>query len=142
MDDGTPQSVYAIDSEQAPTVKKADGTPFRVDLMMGQTVELPDGAGTVSFDGLERWNKIQISRTPGKLVALGGVVLALIGLLGSLFIRPRRVWVRARRDEEGTLVEVAGLDRSGNGDVPAELASVAAALGLGESPQEREDDAT
>ena len=142
MDDGTPQSVYAIDSEQAPTVKKADGTPFRVDLMMGQTVELPDGAGTVTFDGLERWNKIQISRTPGKLVALGGVVLALIGLLGSLFIRPRRVWVRARREEEGTLVEVAGLDRSGNGDVPAELASVAAALGLGASPQEREDDAT
>ena len=28
-----------------------------------------------------------------------GVVLALVGLLGSLFIRPRRVWVRARRDE-------------------------------------------
>jgi cytochrome c biogenesis protein len=108
--------------------------------MMGQTVDLPDGAGTVSFDGLERWNKIQISRTPGKLVALGGVVLALIGLLGSWFIRPRRVGVRARRDEGGTLVEVAGLDRSGNGDVPGELASVALALGLGVSPQEREDD--
>ncbi len=59
-------------------------------------------------------------------------MLALIGLLGSLFIRPRRVWVRARRDEEGTLVEVAALDRSGGGDVPVvELASVATALRAG-----------
>ena len=48
----------------------------------GQTVELPDGLGSVSFDGVERWNKIQISQTPGKFIALAGVVLALIGLLG------------------------------------------------------------
>ena len=41
-----------------------------------------------------------------------GVVLALIGLLGSLFIRPRRIWVRARREGGRTIVEVAGLDRS------------------------------
>ena len=42
--------------------------------------------------------RIQISQTPGKGIALAGVVLALLGLLGSLFIRPRRVWVRARRE--------------------------------------------
>ena len=53
------------------------------------------------------------------------MVLALIGLLGSLFIRPRRVWVRARREGggTGTLVEVAALDRSGGGDVAAEWPS-------------------
>jgi cytochrome c biogenesis protein len=131
MDDGTPQSIYVLDKDEAGQVTKADGQPFRVDLPMGASVDLPDGAGSVSFDGLERWNKIQISRTPGKFVALAGVVLALTGLLASLFIRPRRVWVRATRGEGGTLVEVGGLDRSGNGDVPAELAAVAEALGLG-----------
>jgi cytochrome c biogenesis protein len=74
----------------------------------------------VTFDGLQRWNKIQVSRTPGTMGALVGVVMALIGLLGSLFIRPRRIWVRARRREDGTtLVEVARLDRS-NGAVPGE----------------------
>ena len=83
----------------------------------GDTVELPDGLGTVTFDGVERWNKMQISETPGKLVALAGVVLALVGLLGSLFIRPRRLWVRARRSEDGdTVVDVAALDRSNGGD--------------------------
>ncbi len=140
MDDGAPQSVYGLDSAEAPTVKRADGQAFRVDLAPGGSVDLPDGAGSVSFDGVERWNKIQISRTPGKFIALGGVVLALIGLLGSLFIRPRRIWVRARADSAGTLVEVAGLDRSGNGDVPAELAAVAADLGL--EPSEPTDTGT
>lgn len=138
MDDGAPQSVYALDKSRAELMERADGSMFRVDLAPGQQVELPDGLGTVSFDGVERWNKLQISRTPGKLIALVGVVLALIGLLGSLFIRPRRVWVRARRAEEGTVVEVAGLDRSGGGDVPAELDEIIAAMGGPKPDAERE----
>ena len=66
-------------------------------------------------------------------------MLALIGLLGSLFIRPRRIWVRARRDDEGTLVEVAGLDRSGGGDVAAVLAEIVAALQGEPSPTDEEE---
>ena len=98
-------------------VMKADGQPFRLDMREGDTIKLPDGLGSVTFDGIERWNKIQISRTPGKLVALTGVVMALVGLLGSLFIRPRRVWVRTRRDEDGeTVVDLGALDRSNGGD--------------------------
>jgi cytochrome c biogenesis protein len=61
-------------------------------------------------------------------VALSGVVLALVGLLGSLFIRPRRVRVRARRGAEGTLVEVAVLDRSSGADVDAVLEELVTAL--------------
>ncbi|QBR92520.1 cytochrome c biogenesis protein ResB [Nocardioides euryhalodurans] len=128
MDTGAPQSVYALDKDGVEPVLDDEGKPFRVDLPMGESVELPDGLGTVSFDGLERWNKITISQTPGKLVALAGVVLALVGLLGSLYIRPRRVWVRAREGGAGTLVEVAVLDRSGNGDAGAVLDRVVTAL--------------
>lgn len=133
LDQGAPQSVYVLDKERATPVRREDGQQFRVDLRPGETVELPEGMGSVSFDGLERWNKVQISRTPGKLVALVGVVLALVGLLGSLFIRPRRVWVRVRRAPDGTtLVEAAGLDRSNGGDPErgaAELADIMAVLG-------------
>ncbi len=121
MDDGSSQSVYALDKSGVEPVLKDDGQPFRVDLAMGQQVKLPDGLGTVSFDKVERWNKIQISQTPGMGITLAGVVLALLGMLGSLFIRPRRVWVRARRGEGGTLVEVAVLDRSAGADVAAVL---------------------
>jgi cytochrome c biogenesis protein len=128
MDDGTPQSVYALDKAHTTLVKKDDGSMFRVDLQPGKSVDLPQNLGSVSFDGVQRWTKIQISQTPGKRIALAGVVLALLGLLGSLFIRPRRVWVRAREDGDGTLVEVAALDRSGGGDVSVVIAEIMAAL--------------
>jgi cytochrome c biogenesis protein len=132
MDTGVPQSVYALDKSHTTMLTKKNGAPFRVDLRPGETVELPNGLGSVTFDGLERWNKIQISQTPGKWIALAGVVLALLGLLGSLFIRPRRVWVRVRRDGDGTLVEVAALDRSGGGDTAVVVDELVAALQQGD----------
>jgi cytochrome c biogenesis protein len=132
LQDGSASSVYVLDKANATQVMKADGQPFRMDLRPGESVTLPDGLGSVTFEGLQRWNKIQISRTPGKLVALAGVVLALLGLLGSLFVRPRRLWVRARRQADGTtLVELGRLDRSSGGDPEdgeAELAAIVAEL--------------
>jgi cytochrome c biogenesis protein len=121
LDDGSPQSVYVLDKSRATQVEDAEGDPLRLDLQPGQTQDLPDGLGSVTFEGVEPWVRVQISQSPGKEVALIGVVLALIGLCGSLFIRPRRVWVRARAADDGegpsTLVEVAVLDRSGNAEV-------------------------
>jgi cytochrome c biogenesis protein len=132
LQDGSASSVYVLDKAGATQVMKPNGQPFRMDLRPGESVDLPDGLGSVTFEGVERWNKIQISRTPGKLVALAGVVLALLGLLASLFVRPRRLWVRARRQDDGTtLVELARLDRSSGGDPEdgaAELADVVAQL--------------
>ena len=72
------------------------------------------------------------------MATLLGVVLALVGLLGSLFIRPRRVWVRARRHDGTTLVEVAALDRSGGGDLAPVLSSVVDALQPGATEKQEE----
>ncbi len=128
MDAGPSQSIYLLDKSNAEQVLKPDGKPLRLDLSQGESVTLPDGLGSVTFEGLQPWVRIQISKTPGQWVALAGVVLALLGLLGSLFIRPRRVWVRARRaggdQGEVTLVEAAALDRSGGGDVTPVLADL------------------
>jgi cytochrome c biogenesis protein len=92
---------------------------------------------------MSRFVKLQVSRSPGDPIALTGVILALLGLLGSLFIRPRRIWVRVRRDDGAdpaddsaadpararrTLVEVAGLDRSAGGDLSGEIDEILAAL--------------
>jgi cytochrome c biogenesis protein len=129
MDGGESQSTYVLDKDRMELLDNPDGSLFRIELTPGQQVDLPDGAGSVSFDGVQRWNRIQISQTPGKLLALAGVILALVGLLGSLFVRPRRVWVRARRAADGTTtVQVAALDRSGGHEVGEELERVVAAL--------------
>lgn len=136
LDAGTPQSVYSLDRDDLTMLKKPDGTMFRVDLRPGESVDLPGGRGTVTFDGLSDWTRIQISRSPGKLVALGGVVAALVGLLGSLFVRPRRVWVRVRRSGGQQLVEVGGLERTEGGDVSEVLAGIVTALQLGDQEGE------
>ena len=121
VDNGVAQSVYALDKKGLDPVMKADGKPARLDLGLGASATLPDGLGTVTFDGVSRYVKLQVSHTPGQKIALGGVVLALTGLLASLFIRPRRIWVRTRREGGRTLVEVAGLDRSSGGDLSDEI---------------------
>lgn len=123
---GAPQSVYTLDTSKAKMVTNTGGRAFNLGLH--QTATLPNGLGTVTFDDVVRWNRLQLSHQPGRQLALGGVCLALLGLLGSLFIRPRRVWVRARRTPDGTLVEVAALDRSGNGDTAAVVTELVAQL--------------
>jgi cytochrome c biogenesis protein len=128
MDGGGAQSVYVLDKSKVQALPGKAGQPYRVDLRVGETVELPDGLGSISFDDLYSWQRIQVSQTPGKRIALAGVVLALLGLMGSLFIRSRRLWVRVTETPGGTLVELAGLERSGGGDIRSVLDDLVAEL--------------
>jgi cytochrome c biogenesis protein len=128
MDSGIPQSVYALDTKGLKPVKKANGKDFRVDMNLGETVKLPDGLGSITFDGVSRFVKLQVNRNPGGWIALSGMSLALTGLLGSLFIRPRRIWVSVRREGGRTLVEVAGLDRSAGGNLSGQVDDLVGAL--------------
>jgi cytochrome c biogenesis protein len=129
LDDGASQSVYVLDKSKATPLPHKDGLQtLRLDLAPGDTAELPDGLGSVSFDRVVSWQRIQISQTPGKDLALLGVVLALLGLMGSLFIRSRRVWLRVTEGADGAVVEVAALDRSGGADTDAVLSRLVAEL--------------
>jgi cytochrome c biogenesis protein len=130
LDDGRPQSVYSLDKAHLRTYPNADpalGPVKRLKIAEGQTVALPGGQGSIRFDGVQRWVKLQVSHSPGKGIALAGVLLGIVGLMGSLFIRPRRAWVRVTRvpGDRGaaarTVVELAGLDRSSGGDLADEV---------------------
>jgi cytochrome c biogenesis protein len=114
---GEPQSVYVLDKEKLRQFRQQDGEPFRILLRPGKTVRLPDGMGSVSFDGLSRAVQLQVSSSPAKMVPLVGVLAAIAGLVASLFIRPRRTWVRVGRESGSTVVQVAGLDRVAGGDL-------------------------
>lgn len=121
MDNGVPQSVYALDKSDLTRIELENGKPFRTNMALGQTVQLPDGLGTITFDSMDRFVKLQISRSPADWLALLGVCLALLGLMASLFIRPRRIWARTIERDGRTLTEIAGLDRSSGGDLGADL---------------------
>ncbi|MEU2439993.1 cytochrome c biogenesis protein ResB [Streptomyces rubradiris] len=130
VDSGLPQSVYQLDKTHMKDYKDAKGAQLRVNLKPGESMKLPNGAGTVTFEkDVKEWAGFQIVQEPGGGWALGGAVAAIFGLAGSLFIQRRRVWVRAVRGDDGvTLVEMAGLGRSESAKVPEELGELAGHL--------------
>ncbi len=130
VDAGLPQSVYQLDKQNLKGFKDAKGQQLRANLKPGETMKLPNGAGSITFDKeIKEWAGFQVTRQPGSGWALAGAVAAILGLAASLFIQRRRVWVRAVRGADGmTVVEMAGLGRSESAKVPEELGDLAGIL--------------
>jgi cytochrome c biogenesis protein len=123
LDSGVPQSVYSLDTSRMTQLGLES-------LLPGETWTLPDGKGSIELVGYERWASFQIAHDPGKELALAGAVLAILGLMGSLFIRRRRVWVKVWAAEPtGTLVHVAGLSKTEAPGLAPEVADLARAAG-------------
>ncbi|GGO84939.1 cytochrome c biosynthesis protein [Nocardioides phosphati] len=118
---GVPQSVYSLNKSKLTPFTDASGKPVTLTIGLGQTKKLPNGAGSITFDSVKRYARLQISSTPGEPLALGSVILGLLGLVGSLYIRPRRIWLRIRRTSTGSQVELAGLDRREGRDLNHDL---------------------
>ncbi|WP_416983213.1 cytochrome c biogenesis protein ResB [Streptomyces sp. T028] len=129
VNSGIPQSVYQMDKTHMKEFKDSKGAQLRENLKPGETMTLPDGAGTVTYEGTKQWANFQITQQPGSGSALTGATAAIFGLAASLFIQRRRVWVRAVKGADGvTVVEMAGLGRSESAKVPEELGDLAAIL--------------
>ncbi|WP_171112601.1 MULTISPECIES: cytochrome c biogenesis protein ResB [Streptomyces] len=129
VDSGIPQSVYQLNTKNLKEFKDSKGELFKERLAVGETMTLPNGAGSVTFEGVKEWAGFQITQQPGSGWALTGAVAAILGLAASLFVQRRRVWVRAVRGADGvTVVEMAGLGRSESAKVPEELGDLAGTL--------------
>ncbi|WP_156887512.1 cytochrome c biogenesis protein ResB [Propionicicella superfundia] len=123
---GAPENVYTLDTTGL-TQYTVDGAPVAMRLSPGDTYDLPGPGGSITFEGYKRWAKIQVSRTPGTWVTLGAVALAVTGLSVSLFVRPRRLWLRVA----GGTVVAAGLDKAdGRTGLDEDVAELLAAAGV------------
>lgn len=127
-DSGLPQNVYQLDTAHM-TQLQQDGAIAKTRIKPGQGWTLPDNYGSITFDGYKQWASFSVSHRPGNSIALAGAVLAIVGLIGSLFVQRRRIWVRAVAGPDGrTLVELAGLARSESAKIAEELAELAVDL--------------
>ncbi|MEV4999282.1 cytochrome c biogenesis protein ResB [Streptomyces niveus] len=135
VDSGLPQNVYQLDTSKMKQFKDADGNKLAQRLLPGETMKLPGGAGSVTFEkDIKEWATFQVSQQPGSGLALTGAIGAVLGLVGSLFIQRRRIWVRTVRGADGvTVLEMAGLGRSESAKLPEELGDLALTLN-GEAP--------
>ncbi|MET3636949.1 cytochrome c biogenesis protein [Curtobacterium oceanosedimentum] len=115
LDSGVPQSVYSLDTSGLEQIAGRQSKTASVELKPGQTKTLPDGTGSITFDGVKRYVSLDVHHDPSQLFVAGFAVLAVLGLLTSLFVPRRRVWVKAvprRGAEHGEYdLEYAGLAR-------------------------------
>ncbi|MGH3531419.1 MAG: cytochrome c biogenesis protein ResB, partial [Mycobacterium sp.] len=117
LDSGQPQSLYTLDPRLIDQHRLTKVT--RVNLRAGEHVRLDRGpaAGTVvRFDGAVPFVNLQVSHDPGQIWVLVSAITMMAGLLVSLLVRRRRVWVRIgpTAATDTVNVELGGLARTDN----------------------------
>lgn len=117
LDDGVPQSVYVLDTENMEQIAgRMLEDSKSLQLAPGETVDLPNGLGTVTLEDVPRYASFDVMRNPAQTWVLVFALLSLGGLLWSLFVPRRRMWVKALQVEGGVVLQYAALAR---GDDPA-----------------------
>jgi cytochrome c biogenesis protein len=109
LNSGKPQSVYRIDTSNMKQIALSSLKP-------GEFLKFSEG--TITFEGVVPWVNLQIVSDPGKSYSLIGGIVAILGLLASLFTRRRRIWIRVNDGK----VEVAGLAKNNAPGLEAEMA--------------------
>jgi cytochrome c biogenesis protein len=91
VDGGAPQSVYSIDQRQVTigALKQVAAAQ----LLPGKSVTLDDGT-KITFDGYSQWATIQVNHDPGQTLVLWAAGAVVLGLLLSLAVRRRRLFLR------------------------------------------------
>ena len=112
LDDGTPQNVYVLDTDDLQVLNSREVEAGGVVLEPGQTHELPEDMGSITFEDVQDYAAIDIHYNPGQGAVLVFALTALGGLIMSLFLRRRRAWVTVETNEAGrTLVRYGMLSR-------------------------------
>jgi cytochrome c biogenesis protein ResB len=75
-------------------------------------VTCPNGGGpatlTMAFPDLRQYATLQISHDATVPYVLAAAILIVLGLLPALYVSRRKVWVRARPDGTGSILQVGG----------------------------------
>lgn len=104
--DDSPQSVYTLDTDSMDQVHTASGEVASLLIRPGETVDLPGDRGSITMGEVRRWGGLSVRHDPGKALALGSALTALGGLVLTLTVRRRRVFVRVR--STGTVAGAGG----------------------------------
>jgi len=102
------------------------------DLPGSSKVTCPHASGpnllTMSFPELRQYSTLQISRDATVPYVLAAAILIVLGLLPALYVSRRKVWVRARSDGEGSILQLGGFALQRKDRFDEEFASMVAAV--------------
>ena len=109
LDDGVPQNVYKLDETHLSPVHDEGGEQAVFAITPGETVDLPDGLGSLTWNDTPRYAAFDIRADPSLPFLLFFAICALSGLALSLFGARRRIWIIATvSDADATVTLVTG----------------------------------
>ena len=94
LNSGIPSNVFSLAVHGLKQLTGGKTGVQSVQLKLGEVAKLPDNLGTVSFDALRRYASLDIDYNPGQGWVLFFALLSFAGLIMSLLIPRRRVWVK------------------------------------------------
>ncbi|HEY1155346.1 MAG TPA: cytochrome c biogenesis protein ResB, partial [Arthrobacter sp.] len=125
LNKGAPQNVFELDVKNLTPLNARNLAAGGITLAPGSTYTLLDGKGSISFDGVKRYIGVDIHHNPGQASALVFALLAVAGLILSLYVNRRRVWVRTGTAADGrTMVEYGLLARGEDHRLAGEAAAL------------------
>ncbi|MFT4028269.1 MAG: cytochrome c biogenesis protein ResB [Protaetiibacter sp.] len=126
LDAGVSVNAYSLDIDELTQIAGPQADTAAIQLTQGETAELPDGLGTIEFTGLKRFVGVEFHHDPTEGWVLVFALLILGGLLVSLFVPRRRMWVSVTPDDAGGVrLEYAGLARGEDPGLEAAVADLA-----------------
>jgi len=126
LDNGTATSAYVINTDSLTQIAGRDADAATIALTPGDSIELPNGLGSVELTAIPRFVSLDVHHDPSQLWVLVFSALVTAGLLTSLFIPRRRVWVKVVANADGTrTVEYAGLARGEDPGLDAAVVAIA-----------------
>ena len=112
LDRGVPVNVFALDTDGLTQVAGGKTGVEAIKLRPGESAPLPGGLGSIELGDVPRYASFDIHSDPTQQPVLVFTALCILGLIVSLLVPRRRVWVKASERPDGTLlVEYAGLAR-------------------------------
>ena len=128
LDAGVPRSVYQLAVDDLTPIAGTGADVPALEIAPGQTVDLPNGLGTVELSDVKRFASFDVHNDPSQIWVLSFAILILAGLFTGLFIPRRRVWIKATEKDDGTItLEYAGLARGEDPRLEAAVADISAA---------------
>lgn len=126
LDNGTATSAYVINTDSLTQIAGREADAATIALTPGDSIELPNGLGSVELTAIPRFVSLDVHHDPSQLWVLVFSVLVVAGLLTSLYIPRRRVWVKVVANADGThAIEYAGLARGEDPGLDAAVVAIA-----------------
>lgn len=116
LDNGQGTNAFALNTDALTQIAGRDAEAPTIELKLGDVADLPNGLGTIELASIPRFVSLDVHHDPSQGWVLLFSSLVVGGLLASLFVARRRLWVKAVVSADGAVtLEYAGLAR---GDDP------------------------